>query len=109
MSLTPPRSLLENALARFGEIPVSSLRRFLVAVYLLTAFADAAGKALATNPHVNAAARRVVSGESATKLAKAARPSGNFEIFRTASRHLFSGDDLYAAYPTLHSDRFKYS
>jgi hypothetical protein len=109
MPITSPPSLLDHVAARFGEIPLPTLRRFLVAVYLLTAFADAAGKALATNPYVNAAARRVLSGQSATKLAKAARPSGNFEIFRTASRHLFSGDDLYAEYPAYHSDRFKYS
>ena len=37
------------------------------------------------------------------------RPSGNFEIFRTASRHLVSGQDLYAEYPAEHTDRFKYS
>ena len=37
------------------------------------------------------------------------RPAGNFEIFRTASKHLFTGQDLYAAYPAEHTDRFKYS
>ena len=109
MPTTPPRTLLDHVSTRFAEIPVSSLRRFLIAVYLLTAFADAAGKALAANPHVNAAARRMVSGASASKLAQAARPSGNFEIFRFSSRHLVSGADLYAAYPAEHSDRFKYS
>ncbi|MEO6528490.1 MAG: glycosyltransferase family 87 protein, partial [Gemmatimonadaceae bacterium] len=109
MPITSPPSFLANVSARFGEIPLPTLRRFLVAIYLLTALADAAGKGLATNPHVNAAARRLLSSQSATRLAKAARPSGNFEIFRTASRHLFSGDDLYAEYPAIHVDRFKYS
>jgi len=33
----------------------------------------------------------------------------NFWIFRTASEHLRSGADLYAAYPGLHADFFKYS
>jgi hypothetical protein len=105
----PSRALLRDVSAHFAAIPLSSLRRFLIAVFLLTAFADAAGKALAANPLVNAAARRVVSGQSATKLVHAARPSGNFEIFRWSSRHLVSGEDLYAAYPAEHSDRFKYS
>jgi hypothetical protein len=109
MPTTPTRSLFQDVSARFAEIPLSSLRRFLIAVYLLTAFADAAGKALAANPHVNAVARRVVSGQSASKLIQAAKPSGNFEIFRWASRHLTSGDDLYAEYPAVHTDRFKYS
>jgi hypothetical protein len=109
MPNTPPRSLLDDISARFAEIPLTSLRRFLIAVYLLTAMADATGKALAANPYVNAAARRVVSGQSATKLISAARPSGNFEIFRWSSRHLVSGADLYAEYPALHADRYKYS
>ncbi|MDB4883928.1 MAG: hypothetical protein JWL95_2694 [Gemmatimonadetes bacterium] len=109
MPTNRPPSLLDNVSARFAEIPVVSLRRFLIALYLLTALADAAGKALAANPYVNAAARRVLSGQSATRLVKAARPSGNFEIFRTASRHLVAGEDLYAEYPAIHVDRFKYS
>jgi hypothetical protein len=33
----------------------------------------------------------------------------NFYIFRAAWEHLRSGADLYAAYPQLHSDFFKYS
>lgn len=33
----------------------------------------------------------------------------NFWIFRAAFDHLRSGTDLYAAYPELHSDFFKYS
>ena len=109
MTTIPPHTLRRDVSARLAEIPLSSIRRFLIAVYLLTALADAAGKALAANPYVNAAARRVVSTQSATKLVQAARPSGNFEIFRWSSRHLLSGQDLYAAYPAEHSDRFKYS
>ena len=35
--------------------------------------------------------------------------NNNFSIFRAASRHLLSGADLYAAYPALHSDLYKYS
>ena len=48
-------------------------------------------------------------GRASDQLRHAARPSGNFEIFRTASRHLVSGQDLYAEYPAEHTDRFKYS
>jgi len=93
----------------WSSIPTARLRRVLIVVYLLTAVADAGGKALAANPRINAAAQRLVTGRSADDLRRASRPSGNFEIFRTASRHLFTGDDLYAEYPAAHTDRFKYS
>ena len=33
----------------------------------------------------------------------------NYWIFTAAFRHLRGGQDLYAAYPELHSDFFKYS
>jgi Glycosyltransferase family 87 len=36
-------------------------------------------------------------------------PENNFLILRTASKHLITGQDLYAAYPTIHADFFKYS
>jgi hypothetical protein len=36
-------------------------------------------------------------------------PENNFLILRTASRHLVAGQDLYAAYPAIHADFFKYS
>ena len=35
--------------------------------------------------------------------------NNNFLIFRAASLHLMHGIDLYAAYPALHEDMFKYS
>ena len=35
--------------------------------------------------------------------------NNNFLIFRAASLHLMHGIDLYAAYPALHADKFKYS
>ena len=95
--------------ARLALVPPRRLRRLLLALYLATAALDAAGKALAANPTVNRAMSRLVTGEQAADLRVAARPSGNFEIFRTASRHLFAQKDLYAEYPADHSDRFKYS
>lgn len=54
-------------------------------------------------------ARELVHGPVRTQLDHAVRPSGNFEIFRAASRHLLTGQDLYAEYPAEHTDRFKYS
>jgi hypothetical protein len=36
-------------------------------------------------------------------------PENNFLILRTASKHLITGQDLYAAYPEIHADFFKYS
>jgi hypothetical protein len=38
-----------------------------------------------------------------------AHQNNNFLIFRAASQHLLHGQDLYAAYPALHSDFYKYS
>ena len=94
---------------RLRAIPLPRLRRALLVLYLLLAAADATGKALAANPRVNATARELVSGSIGAALQHAERPSGNFEIFRAASRHLLSGQDLYAEYPAEHTDRFKYS
>jgi len=101
--------VLHRASARLAAIPASRLRRILLALYVLVAVIDAGGKALATNPRVNEIARRFATGRASDQLRHAARPSGNFEIFRTASHHLVSGQDLYAEYPAEHTDRFKYS
>jgi len=101
--------MLDRASARLQATPTARLRRILIALYLLLAVVDAGGKALAANPRVNEMARRFVTGRASDQLRHAARPSGNFEIFRTASRHLVSGQDLYAEYPAEHTDRFKYS
>lgn len=90
-------------------MPGTRTRRLLVGLYLFAAFADASGKALASHPAVNDAIARLLHGSAAAQVERARRPSGNFEIFRAASRHLFMGADLYAEYPTEHSDRFKYS
>jgi Glycosyltransferase family 87 len=95
--------------AWLNTAPQPRLRRLLLALYLATAAVDAAGKALAADPDINRAVMQRVGGASAVQMRGAARPSGNFEIFRTASRHLFEGADLYAVYPEEHSDRFKYS
>ena len=101
--------MLHRASERLAAVPTSRLRRILIALYLLVAVIDAGGKALAANPRVNEMARHFVTGHASDQLRHAARPSGNFEIFRTASRHLLSGQDLYAEYPAEHTDRFKYS
>jgi len=101
--------VLHRASERLAAVPTSRLRRILIALYLLVAVIDAGGKALAANPRVNEMARHFVTGRASDQLRHAARPSGNFEIFRTASRHLLSGQDLYAEYPAEHTDRFKYS
>lgn len=101
--------LAHRVRAWLSSAPVPRLRRLLLALYLATAAADAAGKALAADPDVNRAAMQWVHGASAIGLRNAGRPSGNFEIFRGASRHLVAGSDLYAEYPDEHSDRFKYS
>lgn len=95
--------------ARLHAVPLPRLRRALLALYLALAAADATGKALAANPQVNAWTRTLVGGRAGAQLGRAIRPAGNFEIFRAASRHLVTGQDLYAEYPAEHTDRFKYS
>lgn len=86
------------------------LRRVLLLLYLLAAFGDAAGKAIVASPAGNAFVRHLVHGRRAEQaVQRDSRPRGNFEIFRAASRHLFAGQDLYAAWPAEHTDRFKYS
>ncbi len=96
-----------RAWLRFSPQP--RFRRIIFALYVAIAALDAGGKALATNPDVNRALRHHVGASSAGVVRRARHPSGNFEIFRTASRHLLTGQDLYAEYPEEHSDRFKYS
>ena len=95
--------------ARLGGISLPRLRRFVIALYLFTAAADATGKALAATPAFNRFVSELVPARQVQQLREARRPSGNFEIFRTASQHLLSGADLYSEYPEEHTDRFKYS
>lgn len=102
-------TLVHRASSRLRAVPLPRMRRILMTLYLLAAFGDAAGKALAANPTVNAAVMGLVrGGAAAVEMQDARRPSGNFEIFRASSRHLVDGQDLYAQYPT-EQDRFKYS
>ena len=95
--------------AWLSNAPLPRLRQIVIALYFTIALFDAAGKALAAHPAVNRVLMQRVSATSTEEMREAANPSGNFEIFRTASRHLVSGIDLYAEYPGEHSDRFKYS
>ena len=46
---------------------------------------------------------------AATYQQSVSHENNNFLIFRAASMHLLHGQDLYAAYPTLHFDFYKYS
>lgn len=104
------RSIAHRLRARVAATPLPRLRRILLALFLVVAFADAAAKALAANASVNRAARRFTrSPATAAQLESAKKPGGNFEIFRAASRHLLAGEDLYAEWPAEHVDRFKYS
>ncbi|MEO8334833.1 MAG: glycosyltransferase family 87 protein [bacterium] len=55
------------------------------------------------------AALWVIAVLAATVQQGVAHQNNNFLIFRAASIHLLHGQDLYAAYPTLHFDFYKYS
>lgn len=96
-------------MAHVLAVPTSRWRRILLALYLLAAFADAAGKAMAANPAISRALAHALHPAAAERVVAAQRPRGNFEIFRAASRHLVTGDDLYAHYPDALQDQFKYS
>ena len=102
-------TLSHRVRAWLRSISLPRLRRVILGLYLTVAAVDAAGKALVTDPAVNRALRHHVSPAAVGDIRSAAVPSGNFEIFRAASRHLMQGLDLYAAYPAELSDRFKYS
>lgn len=102
----PPRA---RALARVAAVPAWRWRRVLLALYLLLAVADAAGKALATNSEVGRAVNRLLHPTAGLHVSRARAPRGNFEIFRAASHHLVDGQDLYAQYPDTLQDQFKYS
>lgn len=109
MEVTTPRSPPSRALARITAVPAGRWRRALVALYLLLAFADAAGKALAASSDFARALSRVLHPTAAVRVSRSSTPRGNFEIFRAASRHLAAGEDLYAHYPGQLQDQFKYS
>jgi len=55
------------------------------------------------------AALWVIAVIAATVQQGVTHQNNNFLIFRAASLHLLHGQDLYAAYPTLHFDFYKYS
>ena len=113
MPVTPPSSIRRRAAARLAAVSLPHWRRFLLGLYLLASFADAAGKTIAARSDVGITLYRAlhprVAAQVAERVAGARRPHGNFEIFRAASRHLITGEDLYAHYPDELQDRFKYS
>ena len=55
------------------------------------------------------AALWVIAVIAATVQQGVAHQNNNYLIFRAASLHLLHGQDLYAAYPALHFDFYKYS
>src|SRR5258708_29115346 len=55
------------------------------------------------------AALWIVAVIAATAQQGLAHQNNNYLIFRAASLHLARGQDLYAAYPALHFDFYKYS
>lgn len=108
MSLARP-TLLGRLTARAAAVPVARWRRTLLVLYLLAAAGDAAGKALAAHAPLHEGVAERLHPAAVARVADARTPRGNFEIFRLASRHLVSGEDLYAAYPDELQDRYKYS
>lgn len=100
-------NLFRRIADRIRGLPLPRVRRILLGLYLFVALADAAGKAIAASPSFQRAVAPRVQGASAAQLHKAVVRSGNFELFRLASRNLLDERDMYALYPGL--DRFKYS
>ena len=58
---------------------------------------------------IGVAALWMIAVIAATIQQGVARQNNNYLIFRAASLHLVHGNDLYAAYPALHFDFYKYS
>jgi len=77
-------------------------------LYVLTAVGDTAVKTLAASATLDGAVTRLLPARAVDVLQSARRPSGNFEIFRSASRRLVHGQDMYTLAGEL-QDRFKYS
>ena len=109
MEVTSLPSPAPRALARVTAVSAWRWRRVLLALYLLLAFADAAGKALAASSGFARAVNDVLHPTASIRLPGTAVRRGNFEIFRAASHHLVNGKDLYAHYPDQLQDQFKYS
>lgn len=109
MHVTSPRSIVQRASAHLAAVAPPRWRRILLALYLFAALGDAAGKWLASSAEANRAIARTLQPRFAMRVGEAQRPRGNFEIFRAASRHLVSGEDMYALYPDELQDQFKYS
>ena len=70
---------------------------------------DVAGSRATTRALWVAFALYVVSAVAVALQRTVLSPENNFAILRSAAMHLASGEDLYAAYPALHADFFKYS
>lgn len=83
-------------------------RRLLLLLYVLTAVGDTAVKTLAAGATLDGTVTRLLPRGAVGVLQSARRPSGNFEIFRSASRRLIQGQDIYTLAGEL-QDRFKYS
>lgn len=100
---------IDNHLGERSPSRRGNVRRVLLGLYLLTALGDAAAKGLAANGTVNRIVSEHLPPASAAVVVRAKRPTGNFEIFRAASRNLIVGRNLYAPDPRELQDRFKYS
>jgi hypothetical protein len=109
MKVNRSSSILRRAATRVAAVSPARWRRVLLALYLLAALGDAAGKALASSAELNRALANAVHPDAVHRVTAARRPRGNFEIFRAASHHLVEGKDLYAHYPEMVQDEFKYS
>ena len=109
MQVTSPHSILRRTAVRLAAMSLRRWRRILLALYLLTALGDAAAKTLAANDAVNRALARALNPSAATRVERAKRPRGNFEIFRAASLHLRTGEDMYTLDLEKLQDQYKYS
>ena len=66
-------------------------------------------KASSRNVEIAIAAAWIIAVIAATVQQGITHQNNNYLIFRAASLHLVNGSDLYAAYPALHFDFYKYS
>ncbi len=85
-------------------------RGILLALYVLVALTDAAGKILVRDPQVKDAVAHALARYDPNLVGRVtSKSANNLDIFRASSRNLSLGRDLYAEYPKEFGDRFKYS
>jgi branched-subunit amino acid transport protein AzlD len=85
------------------------VRAKLLVLFILMAALDTGGKVVERDHRLLSGVHGLVERLGIRARARPGRSGNNLDIFRSSSRHLIAGQDLYASYPAEHRDLFKYS